>query len=292
LKKITVIYNPVAGGKKRPSPKAVFEKYLCRHELSFFISESASHLKLLSQQVSESDVDIVMVAGGDGTVNMVGRALAGTNKCMYIVPLGSGNGLARHFKYPIQLDRNLQCFSPDHKVLTIKTGKVAGEVFLNISGLGFDALVSKQFSIGSDRGLWGYVKAVVRKLNYRPSTYTLYSESKEVWKGKAFLINVANASQWGNDFVVAPFADPLSSCFDVVVLKPFSVFSIPIIVYKLLRGEIHQSSYFQSYKMESGYIELEQKEYYHIDGEPGIPMDTIEFKAGKDLRLLLPTTIY
>jgi diacylglycerol kinase (ATP) len=288
LKKISVIYNPVAGGKKRPFPKAIFEKYLFRYELSFYISESTSHLKLLSQQVSESDADIVIVAGGDGTVNMVGSALAGTDKCMYIVPLGSGNGLARHFKYPLNVVKNLQCFYPEHQVLNMKTGKAAGEVFLNISGLGFDALVSKQFSIGSDRGLWGYVKAVVRKLNYRPSSYTLYSEHKEVWKGEAFLMNVANASQWGNDFIVAPFADPLSTCFDVVVLKPFSVFSIPMIVYRLLRGEIHQSPYFQSYKMESGVIELEQKEYYHIDGEPGVPVDTFEFKAGRDLRLLLP----
>ena len=65
-------------------------------EVKFSVTENPGHATQLASKAVKSGFDLVVAVGGDGTVNEVSRRLIGTSTPVGIIPIGSGNGLARH----------------------------------------------------------------------------------------------------------------------------------------------------------------------------------------------------
>jgi hypothetical protein len=107
---------------------------------------------------------------------------------------------------------------------------------INVGGIGFDAHISALFATNKKRGLMEYVKTIVKHLNYKSQYYQIINKEKVVWYGKAFLISIANATQWGNNVKVHTGALPDDGLYNIVVIKRFSIFSLPSLIKNLLEG--------------------------------------------------------
>ena len=89
----------------------------------------------VARKAARSSYDVVIAAGGDGTINAVGSELIGTGKRMGVLPLGTFNYFAREMGVPTDLEVAFQtCFLGEARSVTV--GEVNGRMFLNNASIG------------------------------------------------------------------------------------------------------------------------------------------------------------
>ena len=104
------------------------------------------------------DLDAIVVAGGDGSVNAAANAAAGTDIVLSVLPLGTFNHFAQDLGLPNDLAGAARALT-DAELRTIDVGEVNGRVFVNNSVLGvYPTMVAERDRIVDDRG-WGKIRA-------------------------------------------------------------------------------------------------------------------------------------
>ncbi len=139
---------------------------------------------------------------------------------------------------------------------------------VNIGGIGFDAHISSLFANVKKRGLMGYMKTITGNLNYKSKQYSLYSMGEQVWQGRAFMISIANATQWGNNVVVHAGALPDDGLLNVVVLEKFGVLDFFLIMKSLLVGQLHTNRKSMTFTGTDFMVQRDHEGPVHVDGEP------------------------
>ena len=205
--------------------------------------------------------------GGDGTINEVATQVEGTNKLMGIIPFGSGNGLARSLSIPLGDVQAIKRINKLH-VSKIDSGTFNGRKFFNMAGIGFDAQISARFAENVKRGLSSYVKIAFSEVsNYRSQHYRLTIDGKE-YEHQAFMISVANSSQYGNNAHISPFASLNDGMLDICILKPFPLYKFPALVFRMFRKNTHKSNYLEIIQGSKISIIRDCVAAVHLDGEP------------------------
>ena len=208
----------------------------------------------------------VLACGGDGTVNLVGAYLKNTGIPMGIIPLGSGNGLARHLGLPMHSRKALQQ-ALRFQTKTIDTGVCGGHFFANVAGLGYDARISHAFKDRKKRGLIGYVQAIVRNLKLEPGPFHV-AETHATWQGEAWMICFANGGQWGNNVSLMPGARVDDGTLNALIFKPAGPLTIPSIGFRLLTKKVHSAPSVHIISGTSFQIAGVKRTAIHVDGEP------------------------
>jgi YegS/Rv2252/BmrU family lipid kinase len=266
--RIRFIINPISGvGKKGDLPEQI-EKYLDHSKFDYDIvfTEYRKHAKKLAYEASMNGVDIVCAVGGDGSVHEVGTSLIGTQTKLAILPCGSGNGLARHMGIPVNIPKAIECINKEASI-RMDTVLVNDKPFLGIGGYGFDAIVAKKFDSYHKRGFWSYVKLVLREfMRYNPINISV-DLNGEIKTMPVVLCTIANASEFGNGFVVSPTSDVTDGKIELCILKPFSMWFAPSVIYRFFRRTSHKSKFAEVIPFQKARIKLSQK-IAHYDGEP------------------------
>lgn len=273
--KIAFVINPNAGVKKKINSiefiKTHFPKQI---SYDFIVWKNKDDFELVKQQILEGNYSIVVACGGDGTVNQVASVVAHTTMALGIFPLGSGNGLARSNKIPLDLHKALQIIERA-QIKKIDGALLNDHPFFCTAGIGFDAHIANEFATSTKRGFITYFKTTVKEFfGYTPHDYKITIDGRTI-ETKAFLITVANAGQWGNDVYIAPEAELNDGILNVSVLKPFSKFVMPIIAIKLFSKKIHTSNYLIPEKGQQIAIEFTGELPVHFDGEPILVKDKL-----------------
>ncbi|NNE14779.1 MAG: diacylglycerol kinase family lipid kinase [Saprospiraceae bacterium] len=283
--KIVFIVNPFSGAKSKNALPTLIDQYLDKskfdYELQF--TESAGHASVLAQQAVESHTDIVVACGGDGTVNEVAKSIVNQKTALGIIPYGSGNGFAMH----IGLGRNIK---KAIKILNTAESKcidsctVNDRFFLNLAGVGFDALIAFKAHEGEKRGFKMYFNLVRKEIfNFKAPEFTVKLNNKSI-EGPFTTIAVANAAMYGYNFTVAPLAEMTDGLLDVVFIKKASIFRILLSTWRMLNNSLHKSRLVSIEKCKTVTIESKYPYYFHIDGE--------SFEFSKPLNFeLLPKSI-
>jgi diacylglycerol kinase (ATP) len=194
-----------------------------------------------------------------------------------IVPIGSGNGLARSLGLSMDVREVIHQIAKG-RTMNIDSGKVNGIPFFCTSGLGFDAHIGSLFSSSVKRGLKSYIKITIAELfRYRAKSYTL-AFNNQIIRRRAFLITVANAGQYGNDFYIAPQASLQDGKFHVAVLKPFNVLQVAGLLRKILKRKAHLSRRIETYITEKITITRDTDDSVHFDGEPTVTGKEVVFE--------------
>lgn len=229
----------------------------------------------------------VIAVGGDGTSNEVAQGLIHGDIPMGIVPRGSGNGLARHLGIALKTpDAIAQIF--ESKILAMDVFRVNGKLSLNVSGLGFDGHVTNQFGIKSTRGLLGYVMLTVKEFLKFQEFSTEIITDKGSYNREAFIIAIANSSQYGNNAKIAPSASVCDGLLDVNIMKKIPFYRLDFL-YSFFAGHLDQSSFCEIMETSSVQFRTKYPVAYHVDGEPCGVNDTfkIELIPGA-LQILIP----
>jgi YegS/Rv2252/BmrU family lipid kinase len=285
---IRFIVNPISGvGKKNYIPDLI-ENYLDHNKFDYDIAftEYKLHAKTLAKQSSEEGIDIVCAVGGDGSVHEVGTALIGTKTKLAILPVGSGNGLARHLKISMNIREAIKCIN-NSKSIAMDTVLVNEKSFLGVGGYGFDAVVAKRFDTHRRRGLWGYIRLILREFfRFNPINASIDIDGK-IKTLPVVLLTVANSSQFGNGFTISPKSDVTDGELELVVLRPFTIWSAPLIVYRFFTKRSDTSRFSEIIPFKTAKLKLSKK-IAHYDGEPCDVKDEINVSVvPKSLNIII-----
>ena len=268
--KIFLIINNYAGHQNGADSVDIVVSYLkkngCLVDYSF--TNHPGHATELALNAIADGYDLVVAVGGDGTVNEVAQGLIGTETPMGIIPLGSGNGLARELGISMNLLKSARTLI-EGKNLKLDVCKLNYQRFLCTSGIGFDALVAHKMSKAASRGFLKYVQLVVQEsIFYKPLDVRIKIDGVLIEK-PVFLITFANASQFGNNAFIAPAASMTDGLIDVVVVRKFAKIWMPVFAVALFTKLIPKLPFVECFKAKQIDLELADTPYYHFDGEPG-----------------------
>ena len=224
----------------------------------------AGHATELAAQAARQGIRRVLVMGGDGTINEVATALRRTNTALGIVPMGSGNGLARHLGLPMNPQRAVQRALAGKPVL-IDSGELNNLPFFCTAGLGFEAYVAHEFAKQPTRGLQTYVKTAYRAFwSYVPAEYVVNG----IKTGPLFSLTAANAGQFGNNAWIAPTANIADGRLELCRIKPFPPRMATMLGWQLFRKTLDSSTYWSGTSITEATLESTAPLLAHADGEP------------------------
>ena len=267
----------------------------CDYCVDIIETQRGGHGYEIAMQAIAEGSDTVVAVGGDGTVNEVGKALITDTSVKFgIVPMGSGNGLARHAEIPLETMDALRVIREGYSEL-IDYGDMNGHIFFTTAGTGYDAEVSQRFAeMGRGfslikRGPVTYLRAAAEMAaTYTPKEYTIMTDN-EVFHERAFLITVGNAAQWGNQAYITPTASQQDGLFTVSVVKPFLYIEAPLMAVQLMSRQFDRNEHVRSIDTRHLRILCDELGYCHVDGEPmklEQPLDVTMHEAG--LRIIVP----
>jgi len=268
MNKVLFIVNPLSVKRKGINLERLIENNLDHASFDYRIiyTEYHNHAAELAETY-RSDYRIVVAAGGDGTVNQVSQALVAYDNILGLIPLGSGNGLARDLGIPSNIGKSIKRINLLN-TRVIDSGVIGGRHFTNIAGIGFDAEIAHDFAGSVRRGLTGYAGSVIRKFfSYKAREYTIRTDRGER-SLEAFLISFANTGQYGNNAYISPDAKPDDGLLDICIIKKFPLHMAPVLAAKLFFKNISSSKYIEILRVKKISLVSEQLILGHIDGEP------------------------
>lgn len=268
MKHIVFIVNPKSGVDRQKAITDTIESKLNKSAFTYAIAhtERAGHGTDLAKEAAEKGAFAVVAVGGDGSVNDVAKGLVGTNTALAIIPKGSGNGMARTIEIPLDIAGALEVINGG-KTEKVDVGYANDELFLSNAGVGFDALISKEFATSEKRGLMVYSWLVTKNLwTYKEWNWQVKIDGKELQQ-KAFMINVANGQQFGYNFKIAPNASYTDGWFDVSIIKPFPKILGSSLVIRAMNGTIDKSPYVDTYRAKEITISHPDLKLMQTDGD-------------------------
>lgn len=287
-RRLLFLVNPVSGtGDKEKLKKRIGDR--CEAEqVDYAIIPTSKNgdYQFLKEKIAADKITDIIICGGDGSIAPVVSAINGQPVQVGLIPMGSGNGLARTVKIPCKLAKALDnIFEGEGK--WVDAYEVNGTVCCHLFGLGFDGLIAKEFSESRTRGLNTYLRLVMKRIvNPRKYTFSFDADGQH-FTTNAFLLTIANSNQFGNSFKIAPFASLSDGILDMVVVRGDSVSKIilPALKYlsfpssKLLKQDEELKKGFNYYQGKSFKVWNPDMAPAHFDGEPVAPQDEYEISV-------------
>lgn len=279
MQKVLFIINPMSGNNRQ---KKSIEKYAQQYlpaenfELHFTYTEYSGHAIKLSIN-AKNIFDIVVAVGGDGTIHEVAQPLVHSRTKLAIIPMGSGNGLARFLHIPRSIRPAIRLIA-EGRTLKMDTISCNNEYVLNVAGFGFDAIIGDLFNINiTKRGGLRYIQLVSKELfSYKAQTFKFHIDNKEFTR-TFFIGAIANANQYGLNAYIAPTADVSDGKFEVVFIEKFPpLFTIKLVI-DLFSNRLHKSKFVETLRADSLTIENNSRYTIHMDGEPRVMFSDIHF---------------
>lgn len=271
MKHILFVINPISGSGHKADIAKIAGECLDSSRFSFetVFTGYAGHAEELSYA---SGADIVAAVGGDGTVNEVVRGLLrsaaeGKRKALAIIPCGSGDGLALHLGISRNVRKAIQALNDDCQA-PLDCARMGDRTIASISGAGFDALVSWNFTNSGKRGLKTYISEALKAWRtYTPEHYEIQADGNR-WEGDAVMVSVGNSNQWGNMARITPLASVSDGKLDVTVIKPFRTIDIPLLAARLMLGRMDRSRKAECLRGSRITLRRSSEAPAHFDGDP------------------------
>ncbi len=281
--RVVAIINPISGAGMDPSAAtrraALIRDELTKRDLkpSIEITTRGGHARELALAAVRDRADLLIVWGGDGTLNEVGTAAAGSDTAIGIIPAGSGNGFAAALGIPRDPVRALaKALGP--RVQAIDVGVLGERRFLNVAGIGIDARIAALFNqrARGSRGKWPYISiGVTQGCRYKSLEYTVQLDADPV-RYRALLIAFANGREYGMGASLAPRAQLDDGVLDAFIVEDRPVVSRFWHARHLARGTVDRAPRVVTAKVRTAVVESSEPIEYHVDGEPGTAIGRLE----------------
>ncbi|RQO32163.1 diacylglycerol kinase [Taibaiella sp. KBW10] len=289
-KSILFIINPKAGVDRVKAIQDAIDKHLDKtlFEVAYAYTEYPNHGIALARNAAAANTDIVVSVGGDGSLNDVVTGLQGTKTILGILPKGSGNGLARAAGIPLKLEKALQVINKMN-VHALDLGVANGHYFISNAGVGFDAVITKAFTGNKTRGFKTYLKLIHQYIwRFKTREWLIEIDGQQI-REQAFMITVANATQLGYNFFVAPEAKLNDGILDVVIIKEHPRILSGMIGLQAFMGALQQSRYVTQYSGKQIKLTNPGNRMMQVDGDALACEETIEINVlHKAINVLVP----
>jgi diacylglycerol kinase (ATP) len=280
-----VIVNPNAGNKKGQKDWNRIADIFSREGVAIvpvFTKRKGEAIELTRSAIAEGFRNFAVV-GGDGTLNEVVNGIFTQEHCptaevtVSLIPVGTGNDWGRMFGIPmvyegaVKVIREKKCLLHDVGLVSYHQGEAAEKrYFLNIAGLGFEALVVKKTNHQKDKGRSNkaiyFYNLLSSLVSYKKTVARITVEGKTT-SAKVFSINVGNGRFCGGGMRQTPDALPDDGLLDVTVIREMGRFEIIRNLNLLYDGTILSHSKVDGYRTNKVSIETESLLYAEADGE-------------------------
>lgn len=290
--KARAILNPRAGLKARRALESLRAGRPTWRALDVVLTEAPGDATRLAREAAERGDDAVIAVGGDGTVNEVAAGLVGSGTALGIVPMGSGNGLARTLGLPLRPAAALVALETA-VTRRMDVGRANGRIFLNVAGAGFDAVVGEDFHAhgrrGGRRGILTYVRLSARRIfSYLPETWTLRAGGRS-FGGKALVVAFVNGRQYGGGATLSPGGRMDDGSFEVAVIEDAPAWELVLGAPRLFLGGLDRFRPFRLFPATEAVLEGPAAFPHHRDGEPEAPVARLEVTLDRRaLSVLVP----
>ncbi len=276
--KAHIVLNPYAGRWKGAKLYHKIMKYakLLRYLDKFQLTTAPGEAIKIARETS---AELVVAAGGDGTVNEVvnGILQSGSEKLLGVIPIGSGNDFARMlnlkpFKIKLALEsiKKRKVVTSDAGLIQFLTadGKLGERFFINGVGIGFDATTADESrKIKHLRGIPLYLLALLKTLSkYESPEMEVYIDGKLV-KDRIFLVAIGNGASAGGGFLLTPHAKIDDALLDVCVVNDLSILRILQVLPTVLKGKHIHYPEVRMFKAREIEIRSNSNLTMHADGE-------------------------
>ncbi len=254
-----------------------------------YFTKSSGDATKIAKDLAKGKERLIIVAGGDGTINEVANGVVGTETCLGIIPLGTANAFAIELGIPLSIEEASRVIR-EGRTRTVDVGKAGQRFFVMAAGMSFDARVIQRMTPGFKRffGSFAYIlKGVLESLSY--SFPTLKVEVEDIPLSHAgYLVIVANARFYGGYFKAAPRALLDDGLLDVLVMKRKRLWNLLTYLVNMRYGNITQLpdvEYFQCRRVK---VSTASPVQVHVDAEIA-GMTPCEFECiPASLRMIVP----
>ncbi len=286
--KILFIINK-ASGENDTDWQADIESYFDGKDiaLDFYHLPDPVDCDLLDQYIKDAKAGKVVAVGGDGTISLVAKSVAGTHMILGVVPAGSANGMAKELTIPVKLEEALAI---------IVSGRQTGmdtillnneHLCLHLSDVGINAQLIKNFEDGDTRGKVGYFKVAWKTLVRRQALEITIKSGAESFCRKAMMVVIANAGKYGTGAVINPVGEIDDGLFEIVVVKRLTLWGFLKIMLSL--GFDHKN--IEIHQTRSVNILARHRAHFQVDGEYIGKIDAISAEIQPHhIQIMLPPT--
>jgi diacylglycerol kinase family enzyme len=266
---VLAIINPLSGTTSVAQKALLRDNFLRQAEASGFAAEAVltthpGHATELAATAVARGCSRVLAIGGDGTINETAQALRRSATALGIVPIGSGNGLARHLGIPLNPIKAIERALTGRPVV-IDSAEINEYPFFCTAGLGFEAYVAHAFAKQPVRGLPTYVRTAFRAFwAYQAGQFLLNGREER----RLFSMTFANAGQFGNNAWMAPTANIADGYLEQCEMRPFPAQVAGLLAWRLFNKTLNRSAYWQGQSIKTATVQTEGPMLIHADGEP------------------------
>lgn len=239
-KKYILVVNPISGDVDKSEILNKTMAFAIEYDVEIIVYETSgdNDETAIIELYNLHKPERILIAGGDGTIKMVGEALEKQDVIFGILPAGSANGLAVDLNLPSTLEENLDIAFHNH-FMEMDMISINGKKSIHLSDLGLNAELVKNYENGSTRGKLGYALQVITTLTELEEPFTAKIEvNNETIECVARMIVIANSQKYGTGVTINPDGVMNDGKFEIVILK-----NLDLVVFgKIITGNIPVNS--------------------------------------------------
>ncbi len=227
----------------------------------------------MTAQAVEEQVDLVIGAGGDGTIRIVANGLANTGIPMGLIPAGTGNLLARNLGVPLReaeaIDVALQQNAQTIDLVKLTVDDQPGEHFAVMAGMGVDAMIMDETNpnLKAKIGSAAYFIAAGKALGRLPMDVQIKIDDGRTHGRRAMLCVIGNVGELTGNVTLIPEAKPDDGLIDVYVASPHRFTHWIRVFVRLITGRRHTDDQVDQWRGQRVEIRLKRQENYQLDGD-------------------------
>jgi diacylglycerol kinase (ATP) len=280
-----IIVNPTAGSGRGARVVPWLRERLARGDAELHVTDDPAQPEALAAAAAERGCGRVIAVGGDGTVQAVVNGLLGAGRDveMGVMPIGSGNDLARSLGLPTDMAAawavatGLATRRID--VARARNGEGHERWFASAGGVGFDAQVAAAMASrrGWQAGRAGYLLTTLTELRRFKNQRVRLTMDGEMLESRVLFVAIANGAYYGGGMRIAPGAEADDGLLDLCVVGNISRLTAIREMPNLYRGTHVRNSAVSMHVARSLTVEGDAETRVHLDGEPfgGLPLEVV-----------------
>ncbi len=271
--KVLIIINPIAGFTNAEQLQRTCEQqfHAAGWQTSFYFTQKDESLVERIHKAIDKGVNLVVAAGGDGTIAMVAAGLVNTSVPLGIIPSGTWNAIARHLSLPATPSRAIDLIVGKHSVRKLDMMSVGNKIHAMNMGVGISAKMNSDASRAEKRkyGIFSYFHHLLKLLfGLETSKYVLDVDGK-TYRGRATEIFIANYGIVGVHILDNSLdIHPDDGKVDVLIMQARTVLDLPVLIWHMfVRKEKRTPKYRQLSAKKSVTISTKPVSPVQADGE-------------------------
>ncbi|MEY2491557.1 MAG: diacylglycerol kinase [Verrucomicrobiota bacterium] len=270
--KTCVILNPIAGSVKDVS--LIRERLKKLQPTRFRITQQPGDAERFARESVEEGYELIVSAGGDGTLNEVvnGIAAAGCNSALAILPLGTGNDFARHLRLPTNMDEAIDRIgaAQTREIDLVRVTSDLVRYFVNVSSGGFSGLVDERLTPDMKR-TWGplaYLRSAAAAFpELRGYTTRVSLDDADAVDHDLYNVIVANGRYVAGGIPIAPEAEISDGLLDIILIPERGKAELALLAAQILVGRHLSSDAVIFHRAKRVAINSKPGMWFNVDGE-------------------------